>query len=238
VRGRDLIKIRGLRTATLDGIDLDLEPGSIVGIVGGPESGAAEVPGALVGDHGPTEGSVEIDGRSHRLPRTPREALDLGIVLVPRDRLRSGGVGSLSVRENLLLPGAGKYWHHRARADQTVGEALSTFDVHPRDPRALFASLSGGNQQKVVIAKWLSVGPRVLVLDDPTNGVDPGARRTIFEVLVNETRKGLAVVLLSTEPEQIVQLCSRVVAIDGGRIAAQYSGDELTGPAIARWAAA
>jgi ribose transport system ATP-binding protein len=231
------ILVRGLRTETLRGIDLALEPGAILGVVGGPESGAGDIPAALVGDHPGASGRIERDGRIAPLPRSPREALDLGIVLVPRDRLHGGGVATLSVRENALLPGAASYWHRRRRADAAVRKIYEQFDVQPPDPSVAFGSLSGGNQQKVVIGKWLSVGPRVLVLDDPTQGVDPGARRKIFDVLLEETRNGLSVVLLSTEPEQIVQLCTRVVALEDGEVVDELAGGGVTRAAIARWAA-
>jgi ribose transport system ATP-binding protein len=236
--GGDTIEISGLRTATLKGIDLTIAPGEMVGVVGGPESGVEEITGALGGDDGAVRGKVVVDGVSRRLPRTPREAIELGIALVPRDRLHSGGVGSLSAAENLLLPDSRRYWHRRASARAAVARIYDDFDVQPPRSDVLFRALSGGNQQKLVIGKWLLRSPRLLLLDDPTSGVDPNARRKIFEVLEQEIQRGLSVLLLSTEPEQIVERCSRVIAIDSGEVAGEYRGTEISNSTIAGWAAA
>jgi ribose transport system ATP-binding protein len=236
--GADDIVISGLCTESLRDIALTISPGEMVGIVGGPESGAQEMPLALSGDSAWANGAIEVDGERHPIPSTPREAIARGIALVPRDRLRSGGIGSLSAGENLLLPDTRRYWNRSREARAAIARIYTDFDVHPPSPRVLFRSLSGGNQQKLVIGKWLLRNPRLLILDDPTSGVDPAARQKIFEILEQEIRKGLSVLLLSTEPEQIVEHCSRVIAIDRGRVAREYRGVEVSNATVTGWAAA
>jgi ribose transport system ATP-binding protein len=234
----DDIVISGLCTESLRDIALTISSGEMVGIVGGPESGAQEMPLALGGDAAWANGTIEVDGERHPIPSTPREAIARGIALVPRDRLRSGGIGSLSAGENLLLPDTRRYWNRRREARAAIARIYTDFDVHPPSPRVLFRTLSGGNQQKLVIGKWLLRNPRLLILDDPTSGVDPAARQKIFEILEQEIRKGLSVLLLSTEPEQIVEHCSRVIAIDRGRLAAEYRGVQVSNATVIGWAAA
>jgi ribose transport system ATP-binding protein len=104
--------------------------------------------------------------------------------------------------------------------------------VRPPLPDVLFGTLSGGNQQKVVVAKWLITKPRVLVLDDPTAGVDPGARRQLFSILHEAAERGLALIIFSTEPEQFSAHCSRVIVLGDGRVVAELSGDELDAATI------
>jgi ribose transport system ATP-binding protein len=109
------------------------------------------------------------------------------------------------------------------------------FDIRPPDPNAIFGRLSGGNQQKTILGKWLLLRPKVLVLDDPTNGVDPAARRTIFDLLRDAASEGMAIVLFSTEPEQFANVCSRVVILRGGSVAAELTGAELNPQSISQW---
>jgi ribose transport system ATP-binding protein len=161
-----------------------------------------------------------------------------GIALVPRDRLRQGLIGSLSTQENMLLPTLRRYWHRGKAAISAVRGLIRELDVRPPNPQMLVRELSGGNQQKTIIGKWLNCNPRVLVLDDPTVGVDPVARETIFTVLRRRAKEsGLGVVLLSSEPEQLVQQCDRVIALHDGQAAAEYTRRDMPYLEIARWAA-
>jgi ABC-type sugar transport system ATPase subunit len=134
---------------------------------------------------------------------------------------------SLTVRENMTLPVARRFWHRRGEERSVVKRFMDAFDVQPPSPGALFGTLSGGNQQKVVVAKWLITKPRVLVLDDPTAGVDPAARRQLFAILHEATDRGLALVVFSTEPEQFAEHCTRVIVLGGGRVVAELTGDQL-----------
>jgi ABC-type sugar transport system ATPase subunit len=139
---------------------------------------------------------------------------------------------SLSVAENMTLPVARRFWHKRREERSVVKRFMQAFDVRPPLPDVLFGTLSGGNQQKVVVAKWLITKPRVLVLDDPTAGVDPGARRQLFSILHEAAERGLALIIFSTEPEQFSAHCSRVIVLGDGRVVAELSGDELDAATI------
>jgi ribose transport system ATP-binding protein len=112
---------------------------------------------------------------------------------------------------------------------------VSDFDVRPPRPKALFGKLSGGNQQKVILAKWLLTRPSVLILDDPTSGVDPGARETIFERLHDVAGEGIGILLFSTEPEQLAAMCGRILVIRRGSIATELTGSDLNRETISRW---
>jgi ribose transport system ATP-binding protein len=116
-----------------------------------------------------------------------------------------------------------------------VDGLIERLGVRPRSPSTLFGELSGGNQQKVLLGKWLLLGPSLLVLDDPTSGVDPGARETMFSLLRDAAREGLAILLFSTEPEQLAAMCSRVLVLRDGAIVTELRGDDLTRESVTRW---
>lgn len=231
------VTVNGLSGPALNGISLHVNSGEILGIVGGPQSGAYEIAAALAGLTPAVSGSVAIAGSEAPLPRGPVQAIRRGICLVPRDRLRLGGVGSLSVFENVLLPNArGAFYYtkrHRALVDAVVRE----FTVAPPNPRFKFRELSGGNQQKVIVGKWLSRSPKLLILDDPTIGVDPGARRIMFNAVAERCRsEGLSVIMLSSEPEELVRHCHRILAVEDGRIADELVGDRIDQLVVSAWA--
>ncbi len=212
-----------------------VDAGEIVGIGGRAECGVNELPLLLSGAMPRSGGRVRIQGRELPERATPREFLRAGLALLPADRLRSGGVASLSVRDNVVLPDARRYWHRRALERAVLRQLIERLDVRPSSESTLFGSLSGGNQQKVLLGKWLLMGPAVLVLDDPTSGVDPGARETIFSMLRQAASEGLAVLLFSTEPEQLAATCSRILVLRDGVIATELAGDGLTLQTVTTW---
>ncbi|MBB4663851.1 sugar ABC transporter ATP-binding protein [Conexibacter arvalis] len=233
--GERVLAVRALAGEVVRDASFELRAGEIVGVGGLAEAGVAELPQLLSGAARRTGGSIEVDGRPLPPGPDPRAAIDAGLALLPADRLRSGGVASLPVRENVVLPDAGRYWHRRRAERTALRHVIEDLDVRPPSADALFGALSGGNQQKILLAKWLLVGPSVLVLDDPTQGVDPGARATIFSLLRAAAAEGLAVLLFSTELEQLVSMCSRVLVLRDGTVAKQLSGDELTRETVSKW---
>lgn len=154
---------------------------------------------------------------------------------VPADRLREGGVANLSVTENVILPAVGRYWHRPQLKARVVNSVIAAFDVHPPRGDVLFGTLSGGNQQKVLLGKWLLLRPRVLVLDDPTHGVDPVARETIFEAMRDAAAQGVCVLFFTTEPEQLIRVCTRVVVLQEGGVAADLHDESLTQESLMEW---
>ena len=233
--GADLVRLQNITGSELRGLTLTAAAGEVVGFAGLPQSGIAEIPKIMSGGTARLGGTLEIAGRPIRVRATPADLLAAGVTTIPADRLREGGVASLSLSENVVLPALGAYWHRPALQQRLVSGVISALDVRPRDPRILFGALSGGNQQKVLLGKWLSLRPDVLVLEDPTYGVDPAAREIIFDAITDAARLGTCVLFFSTEPEQLARMCTRVLAIHGGRVARTLTGPEITLENIANW---
>jgi ABC-type sugar transport system ATPase subunit len=167
-------------------------------------------------------------------PGSPRSAILNGVYFLSADRLTEGGVAPMTVGENMVLPRVERYGLGRRRAASDVGRMMTQLAVRPADPTTPFGSLSGGNQQKVLLSRWLLLDPRVLLLDDPTAGVDPKTRELIFEQLRRLALQGSSIVLRSSEPEHLARLCSRVLVVQQGRIVDQLSGENLTVEEVSR----
>lgn len=234
-RGDAAIVVNHLSGGVLRNCSLSAAAGEIVGFAGLRGSGVEELPRLLSGDDSWQSGHVEIGGTDIHRGGRPRDMIRAGLTAIPSDRLRAGGVGSLSVRENLILPSMANYWHRRALWNRVTDAVIKAFDVRPPRADRLFGSLSGGNQQKVLLGKWLLLRPSVLVLDDPTYGVDPGARETIFEAMTDAAARSVCVLFFSTEPEQLVRVCNRVLVLSGGAITTQLSGKDLTLETVIEW---
>jgi ribose transport system ATP-binding protein len=185
-----------------------------------------------------TAGVLEIEGERHELaPMTPTAAIRAGCVLVPGDRQNAGAVGTLSVLDNVSLPvleTVASGWSIRgSRLTANATVLAERFDVRPRDPALPIGALSGGNQQKVVLAKWLQLKPRLILLDEPTQGVDIGAREQVFEAVRQAARDGACVLCASSDFEQLEAICDRVAIFSRGRAVSELAGDEITKSAIA-----
>ena len=231
-------RVSDLSGPRLRGIELELRHGEILGVTGLMGSGFEDVPYSLFGAKPVRSGGLELDGRRIDLAGfAPGEALRSGIALVPSDRQRDGALLEVTVLDNLMMQVIGSYrpWRLDGRAMAArAGELLEEFDVRPRDPDALFGSLSGGNQQKVVLAKWLEAEPGVLLLHEPTQGVDVGAREQIFDLLGRAAADGLAVMCASSDSEQLAQICDRVLIVARGEIVRELSGADLTKEEISK----
>lgn len=230
------VVLSGLAGGALQGLDLTAGAGEVVGFSGLRGSGVEDLPRILSGALATTSGSVTVRGRVVA-SGVPASSIAAGMTTVPADRLRDGGVATMSVQENVVLPRMRRYWHRPARRDRLVRAVVEAFDVRPADRRARFGTLSGGNQQKVLLGKWLALLPAVLVLDDPTYGVDPGAREAIFDAVRDAASLGVCVLFFSTEPEQLVRACDRVVVLKEGRQAIQLERPEMTLEDLMSWSA-
>jgi len=231
----DAIRVHELVGTQLRSCSFSGRPGEIVGFAGLRGSGVEELPRLLSGDDRWLSGHVVIGDRTLHKGGQPRSMIEAGLTAIPADRLRAGGVASLSVNENVMLPALGDYWHKPSLRDRVVASVTHAFDVRPPKPENLFGTLSGGNQQKVLLGKWLLLRPSVLVLDDPTYGVDPGARETIFEAVEDAARRGVCVLFFSTEPEQLVRICTRVLVLRDGDIITELSGQDLALESVIEW---
>jgi ABC-type sugar transport system ATPase subunit len=230
-----VLKIARVKVDRLADLSLELRAGEILGIAGLAESGIGELPQVLSGVRPYRDGAISVKDRL--LPRRgdPRAAIRAGLAVLPADRLRSGGIGALSVADNISLPDVDRYFLQPTAERAMVDNVIASFDVRPPKRETLFARLSGGNQQKVLLGKWLHLRPAVLVLDDPTSGVDPGAREKIFEILRQAACDGIGILFFSTEPEQLAAMCSRVLVLRDGVIATELIGANLNHETISQW---
>jgi ribose transport system ATP-binding protein len=232
------VAMSGLRGAIVDDLALELHRGEIVGVTGLVGSGFEELPYLLFGATPASAGRLRLGEREHDLTRmTPRAAIEAGIALVPADRQGAGSVGSLSVAENAMLLVLGRYRRGpnlatRRMASDAAG-LLKDYDVQPRRPGLDYAALSGGNQQKVMLAKWLQTRPGLIVLHEPTQGVDVGARQQIYRVVKAASVAGNAVLCASSDAEQLAAICDRVLVFARGRVVSELVGADVTKERIA-----
>ena len=228
------IEVSELAGRYADGVSFAAGRGEIVGFVGLPGGGYDEIPYLLTGATPARGGRIEISGRSREATGlTPNNALQHGIAMLPADRKGSGGALSLTAGENMTLPTLGKFvrWRTvlRSRAErQAVLAQMQRFDVRPRRSDLSLELMSGGNQQKVLLAKWIMAGPQVLALHEPTQGVDIGAKREVFAHLATLAAQGTVVLISSVEYEDLAHMCERVHVVAGGRIVRTLSGATLT----------
>lgn len=231
--GEELLRVDGVSVlGKLEDISFVLRAGEIFGIAGLVGSGRTELLRALAGTQPGASGTLVIDGRTQALPRTVGRALALGIALAPEDRKGQGLVLSQNGFVNVtmtdmrgLAPGAIVRSGRRKAAAETIVQSLA-FD--PRRLGAPTGTLSGGNQQKLVVAKWLHRRPRVLLMDEPTRGIDVGAKGEMFAVMRRLADEGMAIVMVSSELEEVVDLADRVLVLARGRQAAILDHDEIS----------
>jgi ribose transport system ATP-binding protein len=232
------IAITGLTGRYARDVSFTVRAGEVVGLTGLLGSGFEEIPYYVFGARSATAGRLEMDGKTYVLRgMSPSRALQAGVALIPADRQRDGSVGSLSLGDNVMVPVLHRYRSRvglqRRRMRSDARKLLEQFDVRPPDPRLQYQSLSGGNQQKAMLAKWLQTNPSLLLLHEPTQGVDVGARQQIFQLTRKAAADGTAVVCASTDYEQLAAVCDRVVVFDRGRVAGELTGDQLTKERIA-----
>ena len=232
------IRIRDLAGPGVRNFTLDLRKGEIVGLAGLIGSGYSDAPYLLYGAVPAQAGTIEIDGRSHAIADlTPKSAQRIGLAFLPSDRLGAAGCGSLSVSDNVTLPVLSGFvrWFglDRGAMEKTAGRLGEIHDVRPNSPALPLEALSGGNQQKVLLAKWLQTAPRLILLDEPTQGVDVGARQQIYAALDYASKAGAAILVASTDFEQLAQIASRVLVFARNRVVAELQGDDISKQSIA-----
>jgi ribose transport system ATP-binding protein len=237
-RGPSHAVVHNLSGGTIEGFSLDLAAGEVVGVTGLIGSGYDEIPYLIYGAREARGGTLDINGRGVELSKIkPRDAIRHGVVLVPADRGNAGVIGALPVADNVTMPILGsrfRQWMLRRSAmTAEAAEMGRRFEVRPADPTMTMASLSGGNQQKVVLAKWFQMAPKLILLDEPTQGVDIGARQTVFRHIASAASAGAAVLCASSDYEQLAAICSRVLIFAAGRVIAILEGADITKDAIA-----
>lgn len=232
----DAVIVKDLSDGKTPGFDFAIREGETLGVTGLIGSGFATLPyllyGALRGS-----GSLTIAGETIDLSLiSPLMAQKLGIAFLPGDRLGAAGIGSLSVTDNITLPvldrllGPAGLDRHGMVVE--AGRLGQIYDVRPQNPQLPLGSLSGGNQQKVLLAKWLQIKPKLLMLDEPTQGVDFGARQQIFKALDRAAGDGTAILCASTDNEQLEQICDRIIVFSRGRPVIELKGSEISRKSI------
>jgi ribose transport system ATP-binding protein len=233
--GEVALDVKGLVTEAVAGVDLELRHGEILGIGGLLGQGQEETLRALYGDLGRTKGEITIEGRvQQRL--TPIRANDAGVVYVPADRKREAVLLPLPIRFNLTLPSLRRLARHGFRSigaeATTAADAIRDFAIRVADAGQPTLHLSGGNQQKVAIARWLPLRPRILLLNDPTRGVDVETKREIYLRLCQMAADGVAILLLSSDTLELIHVADRVAVFRGGRVVANLEQGQLNEEAI------
>lgn len=225
------LSVRGLRTVrdpeaphaiVLEGVDLDLKAGEILGIAGLVGSGRTELARAIFGADRIAAGTIGLDGVPIA-PASPADAIELGIGLVPEDRKQQAIFATLAILNNFSIAALGSYSNRLGfMTERREREALASYKkmlaIRMSSPEQPIEGLSGGNQQKVILARWLARDPKVLIVDEPTRGVDIGAKAEVHQILVQLAARGIAIMMISSELPEVLAVSDRIVTMRRGRV--------------------
>ncbi|MFC7501627.1 ATP-binding cassette domain-containing protein, partial [Nocardioides sp. GCM10030258] len=229
--GAGVLAVEHLAGGRLRNLTCSVRAGEIVGIVGLSGSGAEDVPHLLFGSKPLDAGVIRIDGSVVRID-SPSTAIKHGIAFAPGERKRLSAMSEWNVRENLTLPrieGRGPLkWLSKRYEIRDTAPLIEEYDVRPASTESTFGALSGGNQQKVVIARWMRCGARIFLLEEPTAGVDVGAKRGIYDVINRAAADGSAVLLVTSDFEEAAAMCDRVIVMRNGAVGSTLSREEAS----------
>lgn len=228
----------GKKGYLVKGISLRLRAGEILGLAGLRGSGKSELLNGLFGTFGPNvSGDVILDGGPFEVV-SPRRSIEQGLVLQTNDRKRTGLIGGLSVAWNITLPSLERFsrrgWMEKNEEREAAKRQIRDLKIKVASPEQVVETLSGGNQQKVVLAKWLQAGPRVLLLDEPTLGVDVGAKHEIYHLMNSLTQRGQAILLVTSELPELLAMSDRLLVLHRGRVQAELTREEATQEKVIR----
>jgi len=213
--------------------------GEVLGFAGLVGAGRSEVARAIFGVEESLETEVVLDGKALSI-RDPQDAITHGIYLIPEDRRLSGLIVDFNVRENISLPNLESYASakiiNRAKETKAALDACKAINIKTPTPEMRAANLSGGNQQKVVLAKWLTFAPRVLIFDEPTRGIDVGAKTEIYQLIRNLAAEGVAVIVISSEMEEVLGISDRIAVMHEGRLTGILERSQFSEEAVMRLA--
>jgi ribose transport system ATP-binding protein len=226
-----------LSGSVLRELSLSVRSGEIVGLTGLVGMGQEEVASLVFGAAQPSGGSVAVTGISMHDP-SPRRSMERGVAFIPANRAARGVSLGQSLAENVSLPALHRYFRNgrlrRQEESSTVRRQLTEYQVTPPEPGQKIGTLSGGNQQKAVLAKWLQLSPTLVLVDEPTQGIDVGAREQVLERLAHLARDGSAVVMNSSEHDDLLALCHRVLVFRNGSVVAELRGSNLSKESLLR----
>ncbi len=232
-----VLSVKGLsRPPAFEDVSFDIHAGEIVGLAGLVGSGRTEIARAIFGAD-PSTGAVEIEG-TRLQPRSPGNSIRHGLAMLPESRKDQGLIMVRPVRENVSIAHLREVsWHgiiQAARERSRVAEVLNSVDARAANHSMAISGLSGGNQQKAAIAKWLVKTPKALLADEPTRGIDVGAKRAIYELIHRLAEQGLGVLLISSELEEVLGLAHRVLVVRSGRIVGEFVGKQINEETVMR----
>ena len=225
------IEVRNLSTHRIRDVSFDLHKGEVLGVAGLVGSGRTELLRALSGADKVVSGTVKVDGRALTLSN-PRAAIAAGIGLLPEERKREGIIPGRSVTINMALPSMSRFSkggiiNHR-KLKRTAKDLLKRVNLRPFQLDRQIRLFSGGNQQKAIIARWLAAGSRILLFDEPTRGIDVGAKSEIYHLIEDLAREGHSVIVVSSELPEVMRVSDRVLVMRDGAIVAELGRDELS----------
>jgi rhamnose transport system ATP-binding protein len=239
--GEEVLKVVGYSHPTeFADITFDLKRGEILGFYGLVGAGRSEFMQALFGITKPSKGVCRMNGNI-KIIRSPADAVENGIVYVPEDRGKQGAVIGLPIFQNITLPSLDRTsrsgFLRLAEEFKLAREYAERLDLRAASLDQDIGNLSGGNQQKVVIAKWLATQPQVIILDEPTKGIDIGSKAAVHEFMAELAAQGLSVIMVSSEIPEVIGMSDRVIVMRDGLIASELSGEEVTPETLVRHAA-
>jgi ABC-type sugar transport system ATPase subunit len=230
-RSGTLCRVRGFDGPTFRDVSFDLQEGEVLGIAGLPDSGRDELLSAVFGATVPSGGTLELGGRPLRI-RSPMDAIRAGVAYVPAERRSQGLLPTMDVADNLAVLRLSRYtrfgfvrWHSLRREATTQAQR---FGVRCRDVGQGVGELSGGNQQKVILARWMELDPRLMLLEEPTRGVDIGAKDEIYELLREITRREAGVIISSSDLPELLRTCDRIAVMRQGRLVATFGREDAS----------
>jgi ABC-type sugar transport system ATPase subunit len=237
--GKELLRVEGLSSpGRFDSISFTLRSGEILGLAGLVGSGRTEVAEAIFGLDPGARGRVVVEGKPVDTFGRPSLAMDLGLGLIPEDRKRHGLVLPMTAKDNITLPTLKRLatlgWVHRRAEEALAKEYFDVMSVRAPGIYAVSASLSGGNQQKLVLAKWLAARCRILLVDEPTRGIDVGAKAEIHALIDRLASQGSGILLISSELPEILNLSTRLLVLRHGRIAGELPRSSYSQEAVMR----
>jgi simple sugar transport system ATP-binding protein len=231
--GEPILKVLALgRKGGIEPTDLDVFDGEVLGLAGLLGSGRTELARIIYGADHADHGAMEVRGKHVRFAR-PRQAIDHRIAFSSEDRRAEGAIADLTVAENIVLGVQAKRgWIRRvgsAQQDHLIAQYMESLGIRPNNPNALLSTLSGGNQQKVLLARWLATAPQLLILDEPTRGIDVGAKAEIQRLVVDLAESGIGVIFISSELDEVLRLAQRIVVLQDHRKIGELKNSAKTG---------
>lgn len=232
VQSEPLVSLRGLgKRGNIDPLDLDIRQGEVVGIAGLLGSGRTETAQLVFGIERADSGTISVAGKPVNMT-SPRKAIAQGFAFCPEDRKTDGIVGDLSVRENIVFAlQAQRGWMRplsRSEQEALADRYIAALDIRTSDREKPIKFLSGGNQQKVLLARWLATNPRFLILDEPTRGIDVGAHAEIIRLIIDLCERGMALLVVSSELGELVGYSSRIIVLRDRKMVRELSGEEIS----------